>query len=389
MRSVSNWAASALVAVTFLGAATAQAAAVPPTYNLTVLGTFGRTWSFATGISENGAVVGYAVDFQGQFQSSVNQTPFLYSLGVGTTLPVPAGLEGAEARGVNDSGVVVGRAYNLADSGFGPVPLSSSMRAIKTQGGVLTDLGGIRSLASAVNNAGVAAGRSRFGGSDHAALFDAGQVIDLGILSGSFNSSAAAINDNRVAAGTSTSATGISTAALFSQGQVIDIGAALGGGTNSSARGINNSGQVVGQVKVADGSRTTAFLYTNGTFVDLGTLGGLPFSLARDINNAGWIVGSAVYDDRIEDIPFLRIDGDLIDLNTLISPATRDGWLVSDANAINDRGQIAATALRDGKLVAVLLTPVPELPVPALLAAGLMVVLSAACGQAALRRRPD
>ena len=49
----------------------------------------------------------------------------------------------------------------------------------------------------------------------------------------------------------------------------------------------------------------------------------------------------------------------MLDLNSLIDPAS--GWVVTRANAINDRGQITGVGRFNGGFeVAVLLTPVPE-----------------------------
>jgi probable HAF family extracellular repeat protein len=351
--------------------ALAMAATPPPQYTLTLLGNYGATGSLATGISENGSIVGYSFNVvdtaSGQF--FVNQVPFVYTQGVGTALPVPAGMSAADARGVNDSGTVAGRTYNTADTGTGPLPVATSFRAISTQGGVVTELGGVRSSAAAINNAGVVVGRSRFGNSNRATMFAGGQVIDLGSLPGSLSSSASAVNDSGDAAGFSFDAVGQQVATLFSQGQVINLGVAAG--RSSTALGMNNSRQVVGWMESADGLSTTAYLYSNGVVTDLGTLGGLTFSQAMDVNNAGWVVGMAIYEDRPENIPFLRIDGELVDLNTLVTADSLGTWLVSDVSAINDQGQIVGAVIRDGVRMAALLTPVPEMPSFVLLALGL------------------
>jgi hypothetical protein len=65
-------------------------------------------------------------------------------------------------------------------------------------------------------------------------------------------------------------------------------------------------------------------------------------------------------------VAFVYRQGVMVDLNQVIGAATQDHWLLS-ATAINDRGQIVASALQysSNALHAVLLTPIllPALPV--------------------------
>jgi hypothetical protein len=66
----------------------------------------------------------------------------------------------------------------------------------------------------------------------------------------------------------------------------------------------------------------------------------------------------------------------MVDLNSLISPTS--GWVLEQANAINDNGQIVGFGTIDGETHGFLLTPVPEPGSLSLLAVG---------GVALLRRR--
>jgi probable HAF family extracellular repeat protein len=92
---------------------------------------------------------------------------------------------------------------------------------------------------------------------------------------------------------------------------------------------------------------------------DLGTLGG-DYSVANDINANGDVTGwSFSTVDVLESHAFLYINGaHMVDLNTCIDPALN--WVLQNALAINDAGQITGYGLVNGEARAFLLTPVPE-----------------------------
>jgi hypothetical protein len=72
----------------------------------------------------------------------------------------------------------------------------------------------------------------------------------------------------------------------------------------------------------------------------------------RDINSSGQVVGGgsrAFYYDATTGV---------VDLNTLIDPDS--GWVLWEARAINDLGQIVGAGDFNGQRHAYLLTPVPE-----------------------------
>ncbi|MDT1878909.1 HAF repeat-containing protein, partial [Acinetobacter baumannii] len=69
--------------------------------------------------------------------------------------------------------------------------------------------------------------------------------------------------------------------------------------------------------------------------------GGLKYSEGTGINNHGHIVG---YSDVLQG--FVWRGREMQSLNTLVDP--RLGWHIGTAQAINDAGQIAATAVRGG-----------------------------------------
>ena len=105
-----------------------------------------------------------------------------------------------------------------------------------------------------------------------------------------------------------------------------------------------------------------------------GALSGGANSFAYGINNASQVVGW--FGNFASERGFLFEHGSFYDLNTLIDPAS--GWVIAEANAINDLGQIAGTACRDGQCYAVRLDLAPvDVPEPGmwmLMATGLAML---------------
>jgi probable HAF family extracellular repeat protein len=160
--------------------------------------------------------------------------------------------------------------------------------------------------------------------------------------------------------------------AYIYDGTIHDIGSL--GGIFSEGNAINNIGHVGGGALTPQGIGH-AFYY-DGTIHDLGTLGGT-LSIAYGINDDDAIVGISNPDPTNEDLShgyiYTRENG-MVDLNDFIDP--QSGWLITEANAINNAGEIAGTGVIDGQPHAVLLTPVPEpsaSTLAALTAVGLLI----------------
>ncbi len=145
----------------------------------------------------------------------------------------------------------------------------------------------------------------------------------------------------------------------------IDLGTL--GGDYSIAYSINDSGLIVGQ---ADYSTVYTPLFHSyyhacifdasgdGDNIDLGTLGGLT-SAALFANNENQIVGYA--SDSSGQQKACLFDstgqGNNINLNTLIDPSS--GWILKEANCINNNGWIVGYGTYNGIDQAFLLTPEP------------------------------
>ena len=200
-------------------------------------------------------------------------------------------------------------------------------------GWILTDLGtlgGSRSVADGLNNAGQVVGYAEAAdGTPYPVIWSGGVATALSTRPGR----ALALSAAGVAAGNVTSADGLRLdATLLSGGHAYDLGTF--GGSFSNAVAVNDSGQVVGYARTPD-EKDHAFLATASGMVDLGTFGG-QHSYAYGINQAGLVVGSA-FNASGTSRCFLSTGGGLIDPGTLGGPAC-------NALAVNDAGQVTGNS---------------------------------------------
>jgi len=316
------------VSVTALAAAAAY-----PEYRVTIVGPPG---SSAADINAAGAVVGsYPVG--GTTHGFVNRGQGLVKLGaLGSS-------SGAVA--VNDRGEVLGN-WVGADGRFrGFIYSCGSQRNI----GFI----GTGSIYSDLNNAGYAIATS-YSNSDPSGYLRApnGSVRAIGHLPVEHPiTQVFALNNRNQVAGKSGPLEFPEQpyrAVIWTNGKLHDLGDF--GLTPNSANAINDRGQATGFASVNTGGPhdRSAYLYSNGRLLNIDDSGapGQTYSEGTGINNHGHIVGSH------QDLQgFVWRGKRMQSLNTLVDP--RLGWNINGPEAINDAGQIAATAIRAGVQYAV------------------------------------
>jgi probable HAF family extracellular repeat protein len=304
------------------------------TYTITNLGSLGGPVTIPLSLNNHGEVVGWS--------ATANHGPphaFLFREGTLTDLGTLGGPV-SEAMSINDRGDIVGLSR--------VAPGSMRVDAFLDHRGHLTDLGPQSRLFVmagdvSINAGGTISGLSRAG--LDAWILRQGANIDIGSLAG-WGSVARDINHKGQVVGFSTTSVhaaaspssfpAVTFHAFFDdQGAMHDLGTL--GGTNSEANFINDRGEIVGYSDTALGA-IHAFVDQRGKMTDLGTLGGRN-SDAGAINNEGIVVGTAQTSASMWH-GYIDQHGRMIDLNSLIPPGS--GIVITNAQDINDRGQIAA-----------------------------------------------
>lgn len=354
------------------------------TYVFSLLETLGGSSSHAHDINSNGQVVGRSyVSGDSVYHATLWSANSVIDLG---TLD---GTNYSEAVATNDAGHVVGNSYNSVDFTF---------HATMWNGALATDLG-VR-YASAINNADQVVGGyqtdgyPRFVGAGytdgdipHAVLLNSATVTKLGTLGGT-DGYAYAINIAGQVVGASSIASNYNEvhATLWNSASTTALDTL--GGIGSYAYAINDTGQVAGY-SLTPTNDMHATLWNGTAVTDLGSPG--TDSIAMDINNAGQVVGYASATDRTNGLnPHATLwnGATVTDLNSVLDASmVSAGWVLQEANGINDSGWIvgSATNTNTGVTRAFMLSvsPVPEPESYAMLLAGLGVVSFAS------RRRND
>jgi probable HAF family extracellular repeat protein len=203
-------------------------------------------------------------------------------------------------RDINEAGQVAGQGTKAT--------LTPQAQAFIWDGGDALNLGvpaeGTLSRARGINDSGDVVGEWRIGLGREARfkafLYEEGQMKDLNALipanSGWDLTSAQAINENGQVVGSGTKKVvtpeGVreeTHAFLYENGLPIDLGEVLGN-PYSGAWSINDSGDVVGGAGSTN-LQSEAFVYRGGTVDRLGNLGPFPASEAVGINNSGQAIG--------------------------------------------------------------------------------------------------
>ncbi|RYZ58097.1 MAG: HAF repeat-containing protein [Proteobacteria bacterium] len=247
-----------------------------PNRNVLDIGTLpGGNFSSASGISENGIVVGTA-NIAAKGDLAPETRAFIWREGQGLSALTPiAGASDSAAEDVNDKGQVVGNSGGVATLWENGQP-----KALGT-------LGGKVSFANAINQKGWVAGTSETAdGSWHAFLWQNGRMVDLGTLGGK-NSYADGINELGQVIGNSETTSGQVHAFVWDQAMVdADFGIGASTGNAFSRFGLGTGGANF------NGGNLHACLWDwNGKLVNLGTLPGREFSYGHAVNDSKLIVG--------------------------------------------------------------------------------------------------
>jgi probable HAF family extracellular repeat protein len=345
-------------------------------YKITDLGTLGGNYSEALSINDFGHVVGDScLDV-----ACADVHPFYWT----------------EATGIQDLGTLpngntyaIATGLNLLDQAVGSSAFTQPF-AGSTHAFLWTGIEGLQDLgtlgcpditgANGINLFGQVVGTSTIepcpgGGQYRAFVWTQGEGMrDLATLSGGTFSLGNAINFFGQAVGYSDclNCTGYH-AFLWDIAGMQDLGT-LPGGSFSAATGLNDFGSVVGNSDFAQsGGLADAFLWTHREGMsDLGMLPGGKWSSAAAINDFGEVVGGSDSATCVTHNFKWQRNGratsnashafiwsaatGMRDLNDLIIPV-RSGWLLTDAHAINQQGQIVGIGTINGQTHAFLLTP--------------------------------
>jgi len=292
------------------------------------------------------------------------------------------GGNGSLALAINDRGQIVGGALNDILDPFSFPGLATQSRAFLWQDGVMRDLGtlgGPDAFATSINDRGQIAGVSMTNSIPNAAtgfptfhpfLWENGKMLDLGSLGGTQAVPAGGIDDategqralnnrGQVAGGSTLDGDSTVHPFLWDGAKLLDLGTL--GGSFGLARAINDAGDVAGAATTANDEAVHAFVWRDGKMIDLGTVSGDSCSLTHFMNARSQVVGSSFdCSDFVELHGFLwQPGGPMIDLNQFVPPGS--GLIVTDGEGINDRGEIAGSALLpNGDFHAVLLVPCTE-----------------------------
>lgn len=344
----------------FAQASKESAVLPPPQYQIFDIGVvlMTDTASQGFGVSTGNVAVGRSV------RTGAAQAFTWTQVGGIVGLPNLAGRAFCVSNAANNSGIVAG---TCAASLFG----TSRLPVVWTSG-VVSQLplpaGETLGDANDINSSGVAVGSAGGGSLQRGVVYSGGSatVISQTTSNGSFFVTAFGVNDSGRVVGQGIDPTN----AARNVGIVYDIGSsaafevgALPGLNGALAFGVGNGGHVVGSTMLNQGSGTP-FIWTEAAgMVAIPLATGTTQGSARGVNTAGWVVG---IDSSAFAIPFLYDGTNTYRLADLIPAGT--GWDLStntssSALGISDSNVIVGTGVFNGQVHAYAMVPVANVSV--------------------------
>ena len=289
----------------------------------------GAAASGAYSINDSGQIVGAAYDSSnGQYACLFDASGAGSNINLGT-LSVPP----AAAYSINNNGQIVG--YGSV-SGYNPGTYTTYACEFYTDREYNSNLyNSYTSSAYCINDNGIAVGIVGSLGSPLAYLFDTNSHNSYyplgspegdpvgGMWGSTKKSSANSINNSNQIVGWETDSSGKRRACLFdSSGSKnnLSLDSSLYG---SYALSINNQGQIVGNVLVDTSSNTSAYSFDisgNGNNTYLGTVSGYNYSSASSVNDLGQVAGSCYITNNYGSEDYYNRCACLFDINGTLPP---------------------------------------------------------------------
>ena len=311
-----------------------------PVYDLVDLGTHGQGVA-VTALNNNGDAAGVVLLNEDTIHAAVWIDGHMKDIG---TLRGDVSI----ATDINDRGEVVGLSESGPESFFG-------FRWTRGKMTPLPSLNKKLSAASAINQRGDIAGVST---SDSAPLiacaWDGGKAHSLPMPRGFSASFAEDINGRGILVGFAVDNSGERARAVRWEARRVGVLQTLGG-KNSVAVSLNESGTIGGASNIRGGNERewTAALWQAGRIRDIGRLPGAQWGVVNSINRRGEIVGASGAGCGTSRA-CIWVDEKPHDLNNWVDAR---GWHLLSAAAINDRGQIAGTAIHNDQIHGFILNP--------------------------------
>jgi probable HAF family extracellular repeat protein len=286
-------------------------------------------YSYANAINNYGEIVGFSKDLQGHTRATYWDPGKNYA-------PVDIGtlnyLDTSEAVGINDSGEVVGRAYDHTGAGGHLAFIWSKTRPIQQLQGLP---GSTWDVAAGIASNGKVSGQSNY----MACIFERGKPAND--ISFGYLNSAVGFSNSGLVAGTENSArTDRTIKAVVGQGDFKEITPLTQGYIYSIPNAINKNGVVIGSFNSSGNEH--AFLW-DGSLHDLDTLGGT-LSSALAINDSRQVVGWSYTANGLTSAFFYQQGQGMSDLNKKDVVGKPDQLRFEEAHGINNQGDIVGNS---------------------------------------------